>query len=206
MAWLFGAVFLFAILGALAFALTRAPAGSGRKNGSSGIYSSEAGELLSVRRDPPDIAATEAERLNSLVKKNLPETAEESKSYLLPLREHMENDEIADSLEEVHKRAVLPQAPKTYLRMVERDDAIDRLLSPHVRPPRGYTLPAREFWIETTEERKDSDAPGISSPVAARPPKTVRRLAFAARALPDAEKKKPEQPAPVHNQTRSDTP
>ena len=96
----------------------------------------------------------------------------------------------------MYKRAVLPQAPKTYLRMVERDDAIDRLLSPHVHPARGYTLPSREFRIETTEERKDGETPAPPSPATASAPeaasKPVKRLAFAARPRASANAKNPE--------------
>jgi hypothetical protein len=139
MLWIVITASVLAGVGLLVFVLTRDSFRAARNGGGAGPL--------------PEERKNGAARLNSLVREKTPSAGKEPVSSLLPAPEHAETEDFADTLARLPRNAVLPQAPKAYLRMVEEDDEIDRLLTAgRKRGSARYTLPAREFRIEAVEK------------------------------------------------------
>jgi hypothetical protein len=145
MLWLVITASVLAGVGLLIFVLTRDSLRAARNGGGAGPL--------------PEERENGAARLNNLVREKTPSAGKDPAASLLPRPEHAETEDFADTLARLPRNAVLPQAPKAYLRMVEEDDEIDRLLAARRGgSARRYTLPAREFRLEVVKEEEAARA------------------------------------------------
>ena len=138
MLWMIILGSVLAGVGLLVFFLVRDSFGVGRKTGS------EASTIL------PAQDARDIEHLNSIMNAHTHKAAAPTPEALVT---EQEQEFLAESLAEVAKNPVLPQAPQPYLRMVEPDTNIDKLLQRFLPGGARPSGSVGDFWIELTEER-----------------------------------------------------
>ena len=98
---------------------------------------------------------SDASAINTLMREKLAAPPPSHPAALIAGQYDKETDALAESLAEVKEIPMLPAAPKAYLRLEERDESLERLLSRYA-PERGGVNrahpPPREFSIGVTEK------------------------------------------------------
>jgi len=140
MPWLLILSIVFLGVGVIVFVLTR-----------------DSFRASSTRRKPSPVASptkkTCTAAINTMMREKLPAPHPSNPATLFSGHHDKETDALADTLGQLKENPILPTAPKTYLRLEERDESLEHLL---IRRIAGLN-PApqsREFSITVTEKNE----------------------------------------------------
>jgi len=103
----------------------------------------------------PTQRSSDATTINAMMREKLVAPPPSNPATLFSGQNSKEADALADTLDQVKESPILPSAPKSYLRLEERDEGLEHLLTRRMQGQEKVSRepPPREFSITVTEPR-----------------------------------------------------
>jgi len=125
------------------------------------ILTSDSFRASRARRKTPTVVSptersSDATTINAMMREKLTPPPPSNPATLFSGQNSKETDALADTLDQVKENPILPSAPKSYLRLEERDQSLEHLLARRIPGQEKVSRepPPREFSITVTEKNE----------------------------------------------------